>query len=67
MPSSDWVHLDVEKILKETDRAILCQLADGERVWIPLSQVSDPDDYSEGDENCTVSVTEQFAHARGLT
>lgn len=61
-----WVHLDVEEIVRETDKALLLRLDDGEEVWIPLTQIADADDYHEGDTNCTVSVTEWIAEQKGL-
>ena len=65
MAESRYVHLDVEKIVKVTDKAMLLRLEDSE-VWVPLSQVADADDYEEGDEDCCVSVTEWFAEKEGL-
>lgn len=64
---SDYVHLDVEKVLKRTDKALLVRLEDGNEQWLPLSQVSDEDDYDEGDEDCTISVTLWLAEQRGLS
>ncbi len=63
---SSWVHLDVELIVKETDAAFLLRLEGGEDVWIPRGQIESPDDYDEGDEDCTVSVTEWIARQKGL-
>jgi hypothetical protein len=63
----NWVHLDVEEIVYETDRALLLRLAGGEQVWVPRSQVADPEDYQAGDVNCTVSVSEWFASKEGLS
>jgi hypothetical protein len=60
-----WVHLDVEEIRRETDRAFLLVL-DGEEVWVPKSQVSDPEDYAEGDRDVSLSVTDFIAHEKGL-
>ncbi len=62
---SRYVHLDVEKILRETDKAFLL-LVDGEEIWIPKGQIANPDDYSEGDINCTVSITEWIANQKGI-
>jgi len=61
-----WVHLDVEEIVHETDRALLLRLAGGEEVWVPRSQVADHEDYQTGDVDCTVSVSEWFASKEGL-
>ena len=64
---SNYVHLEVEKIVKETDSAFLLRLEDGEELWIPKSQIADPDDYTEGDEDATISITEWIARERGLS
>lgn len=65
MGFSSWVHLDVDRIVRETDAAFLIEI-DGERHWIPKSQVSGSDRLSEGDEDVTVSVTEWIADQKGL-
>lgn len=65
--SDSWVHLDVAQVLKRTDAALLLRLTDGEEHWIPLSQISDEEDYDEGDVNCTVSVSRWIADKRGLS
>ena len=62
---SDYVHVEVEKIVKETDSALLCRI-DGKEIWIPLSQIADSDDYREGDEDCEISITEWIAKQKGL-
>lgn len=64
--SQSWVHLDVEEVKRETDKAFLVVI-DGEQVWIPKSQIDSPDDYEEGDTNCTISVTEWIANEKGLS
>jgi hypothetical protein len=66
MSASGWIHLDFERIVRETDKALLVRLEDGEEVWLPLSQISEPDSYREGDENGTISVTEWIAEQKGL-
>ena len=66
MSSSRYVHLDVDLILKRTDKALLLRVGDAEH-WIPLSQIADADDFEEGDENCTVSITDWIANERGLS
>ncbi len=67
MSDSNWVHLDVEMILAETDNAFLVTLNDflGE-FWIPKSQISDPEDYTKGDVDCTISVTKWIAEQKGI-
>lgn len=52
----------IEKI---TEKAMLVSIGD-EWIWLPLSQVADADDYEEGDEDCTISVTEWIAREKGL-
>lgn len=65
MSATQWVHLDVDRIVAETDKALLL-LIDGEEFWIPLNQISDPDDYLLGIVDCTVTVTRWIAEKKGL-
>lgn len=65
MGFSNWVHLDVELVKRETDGAFLCVI-DGDEVWLPKSQIDDPGRLAEGDEGVTVSVTEWIAKQKGL-
>jgi hypothetical protein len=65
MSASNYVHLDVELIVQETDDALLLRV-DGEDYWIPKSQIADVGDYAEGDENATVSISEWIAGKKGL-
>lgn len=63
--SSTWVHLNVDEIEAETEKAfLLCFGKD--KVWVPKSVISDVDDYDEGDTRCTISVKEWFADKEGL-
>ena len=64
--ADEWVHLDVEEILRETDKAFLVRLEDGREEWLPFSQIADPDEYQVGDRDCTVSITEWVARQKGL-
>lgn len=66
MGFSNWVHLDVDEIVRETDAAFLVRLDDGEEVWLPKSQISSPETLAEGDCDVTVSVTEWIAKEKGL-
>jgi hypothetical protein len=67
MGASNYVDLDVDEILRETDAAFLLRLADShEELWLPKSQVADPDDYAVGDEGLTISITEFIAREKGL-
>ncbi len=66
MSASNWVHINVERVVKETDAAFLLRLDDGEEHWIPISQISDPEDYQEGDENVSMSITEWIAEQKGI-
>ena len=65
MSASRYTHLDVEEILRVTDKAMLVRLEDGEH-WIPLSQIADGDDYETGDVDVTLSVTTWFCEKEGL-
>ncbi len=64
--ASEWFHLDVEEILRETEKAFLVLLDDGEEVWLPISQISEPEDYEVGDKDCTISITGWLAREKGL-
>lgn len=66
MGASNYVHLEVSEIKRETDKAFLVVLEDGAEHWLPKSQIADADDYSEGDTNCTVSITEWLAGEKGI-
>lgn len=67
MSASNWVHLDVRIIRQETEKAFQVVLEDGSFHWLPKSQISEPDDYEAGDENCTISITEWLAEQKGLS
>lgn len=66
MSASRWVHLDFEEILNGTDKAFLIRFNDDVEEWIPCSQIADVDDYTVGDTDGTVSVTEWIAREKGL-
>lgn len=65
MTASNYVHLDVDEILRATDKAFLVRCKD-EEIWLPKSQIADPDDYEEGDADCTISITQWLANEKGL-
>lgn len=65
MSASNYVHLEVEVVVRVTDNALLARI-DGDDIWIPLSQVADADDYEAGDTDVTLSVTKWFADKEGL-
>jgi len=63
---SRYIHVEVDRIIRETDKAFLVEI-DGEEHWLPKSQVADADDYDAGDEGCTMSITEFIANEKGLS
>jgi len=65
MSHSGYVHVLVEKIIGESDSAFLCRI-DGEEMWIPKSQITDPEIYERGDEDVTVSMTQWIADKKGI-
>lgn len=65
MSASSWVHVQVERIKAETQKAFLCELEDRE-VWVPFSQISDAENYSAGDEDVELSISAWFAEKEGL-
>lgn len=65
MSASNYVHLDVDEVITVSDRGMLVEIG-GEEVWLPLSQIADHEDYSPGDCDLTLSVTEWIARQKGL-
>ena len=65
MSASKWIHLDDVRVVKETDKAFLIEIEEGE-FWIPKNQVSDPGDYAEGDWGVSISITEWIAGEKGI-
>ena len=63
--NSNYVHLEVDRIVKATEKAFLLQI-DDEEIWIPISQIADPVSYEEGDQDCIISITRFIAKAKGL-
>lgn len=66
MSASEWVHLDVELIVRETEKAFLLRLEGGAEYWIPRSQISEPENYEQGDEDVTISISQWIAEQKGL-
>lgn len=66
MSASNYVHIDVEEILRETDAAFYVLLPSGEETWLPKSQIADADDYNKGDKDCTLSITQWIARQKGI-
>ena len=63
---SEWVHLDVTAILRETEKALQLRLGDRRELWVPKSQIADVDDYQVGAYTCTVSVKRWWAEKEEL-
>ncbi len=64
---SDYVCIDVDKVVRITEKAMLIELW-GEEIWIPLSQIAreDVDQYEEGDLNCSMSITSWIAKQKQI-
>lgn len=65
MSASNWVHLESCTVRRVTDKAMLVAY-DDEDIWLPLSQVSQAEQYEAGDEGVTISVTEWIAEQKGI-
>ncbi len=65
MGASQWVHVEVERIKRETPHAFLVVLEDRE-VWLPKSHISCPDTYEEGDKDVTLSITQWIANQKEI-
>jgi len=69
MSASSWVHLDDCVVKRVTAKALLVEY-DGEEPWLPKSQVSEAEQYEEGDgatDGVTISITEWLASQKGLS
>lgn len=65
MGASNYVHVEVDEVLKETEAAFLV-LIDDDQHWLPKSQIADANDYAVGDTNLTMSISEWLARQKGL-
>jgi hypothetical protein len=65
MSSSRYIHVHVDEILKETEKAFLVRI-DDEETWLPFSQISDVDDYKVGDKDLTLSISAWLANEKDL-
>jgi hypothetical protein len=63
---SNYVHLNFDKILRETDKALLIRFDDDTEEWIPLSQIADPEDYKVGYGPGEISLTEWICREKGF-
>jgi hypothetical protein len=67
MSEHSWVHLEFDRIIRETDKALYVLFANGEEHWIPLSQIEDGGaDYRAGDKDGSMCVTEWIAKQKGM-
>ncbi len=65
-PPITYVDLDVDKILRMTEKAVQVLLVGGEELWIPKSQIKDPADLDIGATQVTLSIAEWFAKQKDL-
>jgi len=65
MSASNYVHLDVDLIKAETEKAFLVKIGEEEH-WLPFSQIADHEVYDVGDKDLTLSVTEWIAKQKNL-
>jgi len=67
--SERWVSIEVERVIRVTDRAILVRVALGdeeyEEVWLPKSQIQDPEYYEEGTTDEDMNITHWLACEKG--
>jgi hypothetical protein len=61
----EYVTIEVAKILHRTDKAVLAEI-DGDKVWIPLSQIEDDEDCVPEYVNVELSITAWIADKLGL-
>ncbi len=73
MGASGFTHLEIKEITQETDKCFLCVITKADDIeldkweeWIPKSQIADADNYSKGDKNASMSVTDWIAEKIGF-
>lgn len=66
MPT-EYSSVVADEILQETDAAFLIEFEDVGRLWIPKSQIEDPDDIVVGDKNVVVEIATWLAEKEDLT
>lgn len=65
MSASKYVYLEDCDVIKVTDKAALV-VYDDEQIWLPLSQMSDPEDLVQGETGVTIGITEWIANEKGI-
>ena len=65
--AQDYVSIEAERVVRESasGKAVLFVI-DGEDVWIPRSQIHEPEDIKMGSLNVLFEVAEWFAKQEGL-
>lgn len=65
--SDDPVEITVDEVVKLTDKAALFEI-DGEKHWIPFSQITEPDvdSIDIGDSDLSVHIPRWLADDRGI-
>lgn len=59
--------INVAEIQRETEKAFLVVLEEGdEGIWLPKNQITDPDQFSEGECEVEMSITEWIAEQKGI-
>lgn len=63
---SDFVEVDFDHCIQETESAVLLQLDEDNAKWIPRSVIEEGEVPEQGDENSTTFVATWFAEKEGL-
>lgn len=59
--------VEVEEVLKETDKALLVKLETGDEMWIPKSQIHDNSEVWKSGHVGKLVIPEWLATEKGLT
>ena len=65
MGKSSWVWLENCDVLRVTTQAIIIEY-DGEQIWLPQSQVDEPERLDAGDCGVTIGITEWIANQKDI-
>lgn len=66
MSSSTYWNFKLTEVKQITEKAMLLDLARvDELIWVPISQIADPERYNIGDHG-TISITQWFVEKQNL-
>ena len=62
----DGIPIDGVRVIRSTEKALLCRLEDGLEVWVPRSVITDDSEVCEQGDEGTLVVKSWFAQKENL-